>query len=84
MKAICDGCGHDWEIPDNFIARLHPPTGAIRFMSACGCERCVEDWRGGAFYWRMEDGTTKGCLAGYDELEAQGIKIFERRIGRKS
>ena len=79
MKAICDGCGHDWEMPESFVARLHPPRKAVRLMSACGCERCVENFDGGPFYWRMEDGTTATALAGEDELEEQGVEILAHR-----
>jgi hypothetical protein len=79
MKTICDCCGHDWETPDKFIAHMHPPKGAVRLMQMEGCPKCG-DGQGGAFYWRMEDGTTKSALAGIDELEDEGITIldFER------
>lgn len=83
MKAICGSCGHDWELPDSFVARLYPPKGAVRFMSACGCERCVENFNGGPFYWRMADGSTRTALAGQDELEEQGATILDLRRARK-
>ena len=75
MKAICDGCGHDWEMPDSFVAKLYPPKGAARMMVR-GCEKCVEGPTCGWFYWRMEDGTTRGALAGEDGLNEQGVAVL--------
>ena len=83
MKTICDGCCHDWETPDDFIARLYPPEGATRMMSACGCDKCTEGFEGGPYYWRMEDGTYKPAMAGQDELEAQGIVTLDTLRLRK-
>lgn len=76
MKTICHQCGHDWETPDEWVNKFHPPTEAVRMMVA-GCEKCMdEDLRSGEFHWRMKDGSTKHCLAGIDELEEQGIAVL--------
>ena len=78
MKAICGCCGHDWLLPKGWAERFHPPATANRFMVE-GCRRCLDegDTGSGAFWWRLEDGTEAGCLAGEDELEAQGITILD-------
>lgn len=78
MEVKCDHCGHKDTFPDDVLKHMYPPKGTVRMISYEGCSKCG-DGRGGEFCWQLEDGTLKGCLAGRDELEDQGIPILNTR-----
>lgn len=76
MKAICDQCGHDWDVP-YAETHFHPPVGAERMM-VIGCDRCCaeDEPPTGHFYWRLAGGVTKPATAGLRELEACGVTVL--------
>jgi hypothetical protein len=54
---------------------MFPPQGAVAIVNLEGCPGCGNG-EGGAFYWKMEDGSSRPALAGLDDLEDAGVAVL--------